>query len=415
MRDRRKMIFLFAFGLLVAALLLRIIILLGRGGSAHSTPKWISWIEEVSVKQQMPLFAYAQTEQPENLKQGIHEILATAFPWYAYERLYLLEETRVEAQGEKTATEPECLEDIGELIPVKELAPRGRQTERNTKEMPREYGEAESALAWRTEQRDKELSLEQVLDEYQTWNVEQLLNRCYTVDATTSTQSINWDVGSLCEPVLFDKSSEEGYQILIYHTHGREEYAGDVEGTQLGVMEAGAYLTEILEQEYGYRVLHLTEYFDDVSRDSAYSNALPVLEDILEEHPEIQVMIDLHRDEVTGETNITKEIDGHEAARFMFFHGLSYTNERGRLENLPNPYLAESMAFSFQLQAAAEALYPGITRKTYLKGYRYNMHLRPASLLIELGAQNTTGKQALDSCVLLAKALDVVLCYSISR
>ena len=161
--------------------------------------------------------------------------------------------------------------------------------------------------------------------------------------------------------------------------------------------------------------MHLKEYFDDVSRDSAYSNALPVLEDILEEHPEIQVMIDLHRDEVTGEMNITKEIDGHEAARFMFFHGLSYTNERGRLENLPNPYLAESMAFSFQLQAAAEALYPGITRKTYLKGYRYNMHLRPASLLIELGAQNTTGKQALDSCVLLAKALDVVLCYSISR
>lgn len=403
MRDRRKMIFLLAFGLLVAVLLLRIIILWGRGTSAHSTPKWISWIEEVSVKQQMPLFAYAQTEQPENLKQGIHEILATAFPRYAYERLYLLEETRVEAQGEKTATEPECLEDIGDLIPVRELAPRGKQAERKTKD------------AWRTEQRDKELSLEQVLDEYQTWSVEQLLSRCYTVDATTSTQSIDWDVGSLCEPVLFDKSSEEGYQILIYHTHGREEYASDEEGTQLGVMEVGTYLTEILEQEYGYRVLHLKEYFDDVSRDSAYSNALPVLEDILEEHPEIQVMIDLHRDEVTGEMNITKEIDGHEAARFMFFHGLSYTNERGRLENLPNPYLAESMAFSFQLQAAAEALYPGITRKTYLKGYRYNMHLRPASLLIELGAQNTTGKQALDSCVLLAKALDVVLCYSISR
>lgn len=68
---------------------------------------------------------------------------------------------------------------------------------------------------------------------------------------------------------------------------------------------------------------------------------------------------------------------------------------------------------SFQLQLASDALFPGCTRKIYLKGYRYNMHLRPRSLLIELGAQNNTEQEAWNSCVLLAKMLDTVLSYNI--
>ena len=53
--------------------------------------------------------------------------------------------------------------------------------------------------------------------------------------------------------------------------------------------------------------------------------------------------------------------------------------------------------------------YPGLTRKIYLKAYRYNMHLRPRNLLIELGAQNNTLEEARNACLPLAHLLDMVL------
>lgn len=53
--------------------------------------------------------------------------------------------------------------------------------------------------------------------------------------------------------------------------------------------------------------------------------------------------------------------------------------------------------------------YPGLTRKIYLKAYRYNMHLRPRSLLVELGAQTNTLQEAKNACEPLAQMLDMVL------
>ena len=43
------------------------------------------------------------------------------------------------------------------------------------------------------------------------------------------------------------------------------------------------------------------------------------------------------------------------------------------------------------------------------EGYRYNMHLRPRTLLVELGAQNNTVEEAINACDPLAHILDMVL------
>lgn len=42
------------------------------------------------------------------------------------------------------------------------------------------------------------------------------------------------------------------------------------------------------------------------------------------------------------------------------------------------------------MQLGAQAYFPGFARKIYLKGLRYNLHLRPKSALIEAGAQTNT-------------------------
>ena len=91
----------------------------------------------------------------------------------------------------------------------------------------------------------------------------------------------------------------------------------------------------------------------------------------------------------------------------MFFQGMSRTPE-GEIAYLPNPYLKENLAFCFQMQLALNR-YPGFTRKIYLKGLRYNLHLRGRSSLIEAGAQTNTIEEARNAMELLAEAIDTVL------
>ena len=212
--------------------------------------------------------------------------------------------------------------------------------------------------------------------------------------------------------MLFRSISKEGEgpQILIYHTHSQEAFADSVPGdTSTSIVGVGERLTQILTETYGYQVLHHTAGYDVESRNDAYSKALPEIEKLLRDNPSIQVVIDLHRDAMPESTRLVTELDGRPTARFMFFNGLSRTKKTGNIEYLYNKNLDDNLAFSFQMQLKAMEYYPGLTRKIYLKGYRYNMHLCPKYLLIELGAQNNTVEEAMNACDPLAHILDMVL------
>ncbi|MEW4414820.1 stage II sporulation protein P [Clostridium sp. AN503] len=201
-------------------------------------------------------------------------------------------------------------------------------------------------------------------------------------------------------------------QILIYHTHSQEEYA-DFGPSNPGatVVGNGDYLAELLRAK-GWNVIHDTGTYDiqggKLDRNRAYTYALEGITRILQENPTIQVILDLHRDGVKESLHLVHEVNGKPTANIMFFQGMSRTPE-GAIEYLPNPYLEENLAFGFQMQLAAAGRYPGFTRKIYLKGLRYNLHLRPRSALIEVGAQNNTSEEALNAMEPLAELLDIVL------
>ena len=239
---------------------------------------------------------------------------------------------------------------------------------------------------------------------------ETLVQQFYTIDTNTMAGRDQLNVDKfLAQDMTIDKEGE-GYQILIYHTHSQEAFADSVKGERSGtIMGVGDYLTQILTDTYGYKVLHHDGQYDVKTRDGAYSAALPDIEKILEENPSIEVVIDLHRDAMPEGTRLVTEIDGRTTARFMFFNGLSRTKKTGNISYLYNENQDANLAFSFQMQLKAMEYYPGLTRKIYLKGYRYNMHLRPKSLLIELGAQNNTVEEAMNACGPLAHILDLVL------
>ena len=206
----------------------------------------------------------------------------------------------------------------------------------------------------------------------------------------------------------------EGPQILIYHTHSQETFADSRPGERADtVIGLGDDLQELLEKQYGYEVLHITEAFDMkegcLERSRAYNYAEPVIAAALEEHPSIQVVIDLHRDGVNGSKRLVTEINGKPTAQIMFFNGLSRTKESGELTSLPNPYQAENLAFSFQMEYEAKQYYPGFSRCIYLKGYRYNLHLRPRSVLLEVGAQTNTVEEVKNAMGPFADILHKVL------
>lgn len=238
---------------------------------------------------------------------------------------------------------------------------------------------------------------------------ETLLSTFYAIDSQALAGSDLLNLERLMGTDLTIDKNSEGPQILIYHTHSREAFIdsvpGDASQTVVGV---GDFLAKILTEEYGYEVLHHTAEYDTV-RDDAYANSLPAIEQLLSEYPSIQVVIDLHRDSGSATRDMVMEIDGRRTARFMFFNGISRSKKTGDIAYLANPNLADNLAFSFQMQVAAGEHYPGLTRKIYIKQYRYNMHFRGRTLLIELGDENNTVEEAMNACYPLAHLLDLVL------
>ena len=231
----------------------------------------------------------------------------------------------------------------------------------------------------------------------------------YQIDNMTTIGKDQLCVEKLLRPDMTVDTSVDGPEILIYHTHSQEGYKdsepGDLSESVVGL---GDTLTKLLEDK-GFRVLHHKGTYDLPDRDHAYSTAAPKIEQIIKENPSIQVVIDLHRDGVAESTRLVTEQNGKKMAQIMFFNGLSRTTSIGDIAYLKNPYIEDNLAFSFQMQLAAAEYYPGLTRRIYLKGYRYNMHFCPKSLLVEVGAQTNTLKEAQNSMEPLADLLGKVL------
>ena len=237
-----------------------------------------------------------------------------------------------------------------------------------------------------------------------------LLQNFYQVDNTTTINSSQLNADSLLGKDMRLSHDASTPQILIYHTHSQEGYKDSIPGdAATSVVGVGDYLTKLLTERYGFSVIHHKGEYDVGDRDHAYSKAAPALEQVLAENPSIEVVIDLHRDGVREDTRLVTEINGVEMAQVMFFNGLSRTTKMGDIDYLYNPYITDNLAISFQMQLKAAEYYPDFTRRIYLKGYRYNMHYCPKSLLIEVGAQTNTVQEAMNAMIPLADILNKVL------
>lgn len=206
--------------------------------------------------------------------------------------------------------------------------------------------------------------------------------------------------------------------ILIYHTHTTESYkpssANEYKildssvrtlNLQYSVARVGKELANILSKKYGYKVYHSTEINDYPEYKGSYTRSLKVIEDYKKKYPDIKVFLDIHRDAYNSKGSNLKfvsKINGINFAKIMLVVG---TNQLG----LYHPDWEKNLSFALRLQRNIMSISPTIVRPIDLSPARYNQHISPTSIIIEIGSNGNTLNEALASCHILAKALDQTL------
>lgn len=366
-------------------------------------------IREKTQESIFPVYSFMNSDRHENsFREILYQLIREKLALYAY---CLQDHYRVQTESMDTYEKLVRLEGMGETTGGEEAvnidSDMRSALEKENEAAAKEKAEEEnrSALSGEFVPARKQAAYD--LDEYRDFA--SLTGEFYAVDATTAADASLLNLDKLLYKDMKLQGGADSPQILIYHTHSQEAFADSVPGDPAtSIVGAGERLAGILREKYGFNVLHHTGVYDKV-RDRAYSEAAPALEQLLADYPSIEVVIDLHRDEVPKDRKLVTDIGGRPTARFMFFNGLSRTKKTGPIAYLENPYIDDNLAFAFQMQLACNEYYPGLTRKIYLKGYRYNMHYCPRTLLIEMGAQTNTVEEIMNACDPLAHVLSMVL------
>ncbi len=207
-------------------------------------------------------------------------------------------------------------------------------------------------------------------------------------------------------------------QVLIYHTHTSEMYLGrsvpasqsaqahyqfrnSADPTVTGVMAVGRHLSNALNS-LGVSTMHETTIHTLPNINHSYGNSEKTVREILGRQKDFNMVIDLHRD--AGVPGPSVMIDGRSVAKLCLVVGTAETVP------LSHPNFQENLAFAHRIKAVCDEMYPGLMRAVQVqKQARYNQHLHPRSVIVELGSVENTLEEALLAAELLAKVLVRVL------
>lgn len=361
-----------------------------------------------------PNLMYSFQDGPTKEYTKLESWILKQYPLLEYSMEVCEYETAVENEGayelilKGEANDENFVDENGNVVIVAETAKEEEKKDAPKGDEVKEETKSETADATESTTKKQEINMELLKDE------EYIKGTYYTIDSTTYVEAGELSADKLLGKDMKIKGDNSKPQILIFHTHSQEAFAdsvpGDVSTTIVGV---GEYLAKLLTEKYNFNVIHNTTTYDlldgKLDRNKAYSLAEPDIQAILEANPSIEVVLDIHRDAMDEQTHLVTEINGKPTARFMFFNGMSRTKKLGNIDYLQNPYREDNMSFAFQMQLKGEEYYPGLTRRIYLKGYRYNLHLLPKTLLVEVGAQNNTVAEEKNAMEPLAHMLSMVL------
>lgn len=191
-------------------------------------------------------------------------------------------------------------------------------------------------------------------------------------------------------------------------------YTRDVD---LNITRVGEELARVLQEKYGIATAHLPDAFDRNGLTGSYMESEAGVKAAMNRYPGARILVDVHRDSAPRESTTTV-IGGKPVARVMFVVGMGN-------EHLPHPNWKQNQYFGRALALALDAAfppdevgngqrYPRLVRQmkngdadpwTYVIKGRFNQHLSPHAILIEVGGPGNTMAEALRAARMIAYAV----------
>ena len=203
----------------------------------------------------------------------------------------------------------------------------------------------------------------------------------------------------------------EAPSVLIYHTHTHEAYeqvkedpydaleAWRTSDADHSVVRVGSELQRCLEG-YGFTVVHDVTDHEGNALSTAYDRSLQTLQGY---DRGFDLYIDLHRDAwADGMESTVANAAGEPCAQLMMLIG----NGNGFDEK---PYYRQNYAFAQALEQRVNRICPGLCKPVLVKDGRYNQHIGVFSILVEVGHNHNTLREALNAVPALAAGIDSLM------
>ena len=209
--------------------------------------------------------------------------------------------------------------------------------------------------------------------------------------------------------------------VLIYHTHAEEAYrqvpdytyeeTGEGTYKTLDKTRSVVALGELLKaalEERGFTVIHDDTDVEPPEIRSAYSRSL----EVMQKYPEATVFIDLHRNTANLQLKRDDVImpEGKRCARMFFVVGTSIGTYEGEYDTHHD--WQQNYALAKAVTLKLREIDPSFALDIRLKVGRYNQHMSPYCMLIELGHNANTFEDAENSIPYLADALAGVFIWN---
>ena len=238
------------------------------------------------------------------------------------------------------------------------------------------------------------------------------------VAVNNNTSGITVDPAALAASVLTQTiaPASQGPQILIMHTHGSEAYtmAGSdiytetdtsrTDDPNFNMIRIGEEMKAVFES-MGFSVIHDTTLYDYPNYTGSYTRSLAGIQAMLEQYPTISVVLDVHRDAlIASDGTVYKavtQVNGENTAQVMLVVG---TNDGG----LTHPGWQDNLNLAAHIQLAMTGIEPTLARPINLRAQRFNQHLTPCSLLVEVGTSGNTLQEAIRGARCFAQAAGAV-------
>jgi len=224
------------------------------------------------------------------------------------------------------------------------------------------------------------------------------------------------DIEALKREKLSFNLKKKDTEVIIYHTHTTETYtkaAGDTYeesgefrtlDKNYNVVKVGSRIKDLLEKR-GIVAYHEQEVYDYPSYNLSYSKAGKAISALTKKYKNADIVLDVHRDALGSKNEVYRpivNIAGNDVAQILLVVG---SNQGG----LSHSNWRENLKFALKIQQIANQKYPGLCRYVILRKERFNQHVAPGAIIVEMGATGNTMDEVLRSADLFTDVLSEVI------